>query len=391
MNTRRRVLSGLAATGLGGLPGLSRGQAADTLKIGLNLERTGVAASYGGHLLIAAQIALDEINAAGGVNGSKLEFVIEDNRSSPEQAVIATRNLEKAGVFSILGPIQSSQCRTAFPASNRAGLVSVSPGSGAPGLTAQNRPWTFRNAAIDQVIIDELVATLRKRYPNAKNVVATLEAKDAYVTNLVKNVAPSALERNGFTIVNKDALIEIPAETTDYSVFVTRIKALNPDLVLLGIQFESGARLMREAQRQKLAVPMFAGLGYVTDSVADAAKDLEVWAGQPFDPNGSDAATQAFVKTFKARVEKELPGQYTNPTYIDAGGYETVRMLADAYKAAGATPKSAPAEVRAKVRDYLAGLKSFQGLGNTLSINAEGDAIKPTLLYRTGGGKWTKV
>jgi branched-chain amino acid transport system substrate-binding protein len=174
-------------------------------------------------------------------------------------------------------------------------------------------------------------------------------------------------------------------------VFVTRIKALNPDLVLLGIQFESAARLLREAQRQKLTVPMFAGLGYVTDSVADAAKDMEVWAGQPFDPNAADAATQGFVKTFKARVEKELPGQYTTPTYIDAGAYETVRILADAFKAAGATPKSNPAEVRTKVRDYLAGLKNYQGLGNSLSINAEGDAVKPTLLYRTGGGKWTKV
>jgi branched-chain amino acid transport system substrate-binding protein len=391
MNPRRRVLSGLAATGLAGLPAIGRTQAQDTLKIGLNVERTGGAASYGAHMLIAAQIALDELNAAGGVNGSKLEFVIEDNRSSPEQAVIATRNLEKAGVLSMLGPIQSSQCRTAFPAANRASLVAISPGSGAPGLTAQNRPWTFRNAAIDQFIIDELVATLRKRYPNAKNVVALLEAKDAYVTFLVKTVAPPPLEKHGFTIVNKDALIEIPAETTDYSVFVTRIKALNPDLVLLGIQFESAARLLREAQRQKLVVPMFAGLGYVTDSVADAAKDMEVWAGQPFDPNAADAATQGFVKTFKARVEKELPGQYTTPTYIDAGAYETVRILADAFKAAGATPKSNPAEVRTKVRDYLAGLKNYQGLGNSLSINADGDAVKPTLLYRTGGGKWTKV
>lgn len=391
MNTRRRVLSGLAATGLGGLPAVSRAQAADTLRIGLNLERTGIGASYGAHMLIAAQIALEEINAAGGVNGSRMEFLIEDNRSSPEQAVIATRNLEKAGVFAILGPIQSSQCRTAFPAANRAGIVSISPGSGAPGLTAQNRPWTFRNAAIDQIIIDELVATLRKRYPNAKNVVALLEPKDAYVTFLVRTVSPPALERNGFTIVNRDSLIEIPAETTDYSVFVTRIKALNPDLVLLGIQFESAARLLREAQRQKLSVPMFAGLGYVTDSVAEAARDMEVWAGQPFDPNGTDAATQAFVRTFKARVEKELPGQYTTPTYIDAGGYETVRILADALRAAGATPRSAPAEIRPRVRDYLAGLKSYQGLGNVLSINAEGDAVKPTLLYRTSGGRWVKA
>lgn len=390
MIQRRRVLAGMAASGLLGLPVVSRAQSQDSLKIGLNIERTGVAASYGAHMLIAAQIAFDEINKAGGVGGAKLEFVIEDNRSSPEQAVIATRNLEKAGVLSMLGPIQSSQCRTAFPAANRASLVAISPGSGAPGLTAQNRPWTFRNAAIDQFIIDELVAALRKRHPKAKNVVAVLDPKDAYESFLVKAVAPSALEKNGFTIVNKDALIEIPSDVTDYSVFITRLKAMNPDIVLLGIQFEPARTFLREANRQKFAVPMFAGLGYVTESVAEAARDIELWAGQPFDPNAADAATTAFVKEFKARCEKELPGQYTTPTYIDAGAYETVRILADAFKAAGATPKSNPADVRTKVRDHLAGLKDYQGLGNKLSINGDGDAVKPTLLYRTSAGKWTK-
>src|SRR5205823_513729 len=113
----------------------------NTIRIGLNLEQTGVAASYGSHMLISAQMAADEINKMGGVNGAKIELVIEDNRSSPEQAVIATRNLADKGVVAMLGPIQSSQARTAFPAANRAELPAVSPGSGAPGLTAKNRPW----------------------------------------------------------------------------------------------------------------------------------------------------------------------------------------------------------------------------------------------------------
>ncbi|HYF61133.1 MAG TPA: ABC transporter substrate-binding protein [Burkholderiaceae bacterium] len=389
MTQRRRVLTGLAATGLSAaLPPLARAQAQEGLKIGLNLERTGVAASYGAHMLIAAQIAVDELNRSGG---TRLDFVTEDNRSSPEQAVIATRNLDRAGVFAMLGPIQSSQCRTAFPAANRANLVAISPGSGAPGLTAQNRPWTFRNAAIDQFIIDELVATLRKRHPNAKSVVTVLDPKDAYESFLVKSVAPSALEKNGFTIVNKDAPIEIPSDASDHSVFVTRLKAMNPDILLLGIQFEPARTFLREANRQKFAVPMFAGLGYVTESVAEAARDIELWAGQPFDAASTDPATQRFVAEFRARCEKELPGQYTTPTYIDAGAYETVRILADAFRAAGATPKSPPAEIRTKVRDYLAGLKNYQGLGNTMSINADGDAVKPTLLYRVQGGKWTRA
>ncbi|OQZ07395.1 MAG: hypothetical protein B6D36_00100 [Planctomycetes bacterium UTPLA1] len=361
-----------------------------TLKIGVNLERTGSGASYGVHMLLAAQIALEEINAGQGVNGHKLELVIEDNRSSPEQAVIATRNLDSAGVFAMLGPIQSSQCRTAFPAANRAGLVAISTGSGAPGLTAKNRPWTFRNAAIDQIIIDEVVAHLRKRYPQAKNVVAVVDPKDAYNSFLVKTVAPPALEKSGFTYVNKDSLIEIPNDVSDFSVFVTRLKGMNPDIVLSGLLFEQGQGLLREANRQKLNVPIFAGLGYLTETVAKAAGDIDLWAGQPFDPGADDPKVRQFVQTFKARAEKEMPGQYSTPTYIDAGAYEMMYILADALREAKATPDSLPKEVREKIRAYLAGLKSYSGLGNRLSINEEGDAVKPTLVYKTEGGRWVK-
>ncbi|MCL4182715.1 MAG: ABC transporter substrate-binding protein [Burkholderiaceae bacterium] len=365
-------------------------QAQQTIKIGVNLERTGSGASYGVHMLLAAEIALAEINAAQGINGHKLELVIEDNRSSPEQAVIATRNLDSAGVFAMLGPIQSSQCRTAFPAANRAGLVAISTGSGAPGLTAKNRPWTFRNAAIDQIIIDEVVANLRKRYPRAKNVVAVVDPKDAYNSFLVKMVTPPALEKNGFLFVNKDSLIEIPNDVSDFSVFVTRIKAMNPDVVLLGLLFEQGQGFLREANRQKLNVPMFAGLGYLTETVAKAAGDIDLWAGQPFDPNAADSKVHKFVQTFKGRAEKEMPGQYSTPTYIDAGAYEAMYILADALREAKATPASSPKDVREKVRAYLAGLKAYVGLGNQLSINEEGDAVKPTLVYLTGGGRWVK-
>ena len=84
----------------------------------------------------AAQIAVDEVNREGGINGAKLELVTEDNRSSPEQAVIVTRNLESKGVFAMLGPIQTTQCRTAFPAANRAQLPTISPGSSAPGSSS---------------------------------------------------------------------------------------------------------------------------------------------------------------------------------------------------------------------------------------------------------------
>jgi branched-chain amino acid transport system substrate-binding protein len=360
------------------------------LRIGVNFERTGAISSYGQHALISAQIAVDEINKAGGVNGAPIELVIEDNKSSPEQAVIVTRSLADKGVFAMLGPVTTTVVRTAFPATNRAAMPAISPGSGAPGLGAQNRPWGFRDAAIDQLIIGDVVARIHGLYPDAKKVAAGLDPKDPYEAFLTRNVAPAALAAVGMTIVNKDALVEIPVDATDFSVFATRIKALEPDIVLTAVAHEALAGFLKEANRQKLAAPMFAGLGSITNAVSEAAKDIPVFAGQPFDPSSDDPHVKAYVAEFKARSEQQLPGQYSNPIYADAGAYEGIYMLAAAMKASQIDATTPVAEARTRIRDYLAALKDFPGLGNTIDINKDGDAIKKTIVFATKGGVWVR-
>ena len=388
-NASRVIAPAILALALGA--GLAVQAQTTPIRIGLNVERTGPIASYGQHAAISAQLAVDEINKAGGVNGSPLELVVEDNRSSPEQSVIATRNLADKGVVAMLGPVTTTVARTAFPATNRAQMPAISPGSGVPGLAAQNRPWAFRNSALDQFIIEELVRRLKQNHPTAKNVVAVVDPKDPYQNFLVKNVAPAALEKNGMTVVNANALIEIPVDVTDFSVFVTRVKALNPDVVLLGIAHEAAPAFLRESHRQKMKAPMFAGLGSITEGVSEAAKDIEVYSGQPFDSSANDPQVQAYVKEFRARSEKQLPGQYSTPIYADAGAYESVYLFAEAIRAGKIDPKTPVAEARTKIRDYLAGVKSFKGLGNTLSINADGDAVKASLIFRTQGGVWKRL
>jgi branched-chain amino acid transport system substrate-binding protein len=360
------------------------------LRLGVNFERSGSISSYGQHALVSAQIAVEEINKAGGVNGVPIELVIEDNKSNPEQAVIATRNLADRNVFAMLGPVTTTVVRTAFPATNRAEMPAISPGSGAPGIGAQNRPWGFRDAAIDQIIIGDVIGLIHKTYPNARKVVIALDPKDPYEVFLTKNVAPPLLAQNGMTVVNQGALIEMPVDVTDFSVFVTRIKALEPDVILAGVAHEALAGFLKEANRQQLKVPMFAGLGSITEAVSDAAKEIHIFAGQPFDPASDDPKVVEYVRAFKARSERDLPGQYSNPIYADAGAYEGVYMFAAAMKAGGITASTPVKEARTKIREYLTGLKDFPGLGNTIEINKDGDAIKRTIVFATQNGAWVR-
>ncbi len=317
---RRRLL--LAAACLPAASVLSVRAQPAPLRIGVNFELTGSISSYGQHALVSARIAVEEINKAGGIDGAPIELVVEDNKSSPEQAVIATRNLADRNVIAMLGPVTTTVVRTAFPATNRAEMPAISPGSGAPGIGAQNRPWGFRDAAIDQIIIGDVVARIHACIPTPRRSCRGLDPKDPYETFLVRTVGPAALAANGMAIVNKDSLIEIPVDVTDFSVFVTRIKALEPDVVLAGIAHEALAGFLKEANRQKLTVPVFAGLGSITDAVAEAAQAVPVFAGQPFDPASDDPHVVTYVTAFSAASEKALPGQYSNPIYADAGAYE---------------------------------------------------------------------
>jgi branched-chain amino acid transport system substrate-binding protein len=364
---------------------------AQSFKIGLNVERTGNAASYGGHVIIASQIAVEHINANGGVDGTPIELVIQDNRTSPEQAVVAVRNLGGTDAVAVLGPIQTSQARTAFPATNRAEIVSISPGSGAPGLAAQNRPWAFRNAAMDDRIFSDVVQAFKKNNPDAQKVALVMDPKDAYQVAFIGKVAPPALEKHGLTIVNKGNPLEIPTEANDHSVFVTKLRSMGVDAAVLGLVIEQGQTFLHELNRQKVAMPMLTGIGYVTNSVAEIAGKRNVYSGQPFDPNADSETVKSFVTEFEARSKKELPGQYTVPLYIDAGAYESIRIVADALKATGAKPGDDIKEIRTKVRDYMSKLKDYQGLGNTLTIDEHGDAVKPTQVFETIDGAWKKM
>lgn len=387
MNRRSLLLAAAALPSLAALPAWAE---TAPLRIGVNFELTGSISSYGQHALVSARIAVDEINQAGGVDGAPIELVIEDNKSSPEQAVIATRNLADKNVIAMLGPVTTTVVRTAFPATNRAEMPAISPGSGAPGIGAQNRPWGFRDAAIDQIIIGDVVARIKQLHPNVKKVIAALDPKDPYEVFLIRNVAPAALAQSGMAIANKDSPIEIPVDVTDFSVFVTRIKAQEPDVVLIGVAHEALAGFLKEANRQKLDVPMFAGLGSITDAVAQAAQGIPIFAGQPFDPSSADPHVVTFVREFSAQSAKALPGQYSNPIYADAGAYEGVYMFAAAIKAGkidGVTPVK---QARAGIKDYLASLSDFPGLGNAIAINKDGDAIKKTIVFATKDGKWVR-
>src|ERR1700741_3158329 len=106
---------------------------------------------------IAAQMAVDEVNAAGGVNGKKLRIIAFDTEGKPDQAVVGLRKLaDDDKVMAIIGPFSSSECRVAFPAAERAGVSVMSMASSAPNL-AEPFTFAFRNTSDEGYLFDRVM------------------------------------------------------------------------------------------------------------------------------------------------------------------------------------------------------------------------------------------
>lgn len=366
--------------------GESGASASDTIKIGMNLEMTGVASTLGPHALIAAEMARDEINEAGGIDGREVELVVEDNRSTPEQASIAVNELLREDVVAIVGPVQSTQAAVAFPTTNRAEIVSMSPGSAKPGLTAENRPWAFRNALLDdQVatgIVQELVET-----EGIERTGIVVDGRDAYSNNYGNVVLPAVLKEAGVEVTR---VLETQSGQRDFSVEVTSLKRAGVDSVALNTLFEDGAVFMKEAQRQGLDVPIYGGASMAVPQTVELAGDAAegIYAGSTFVSTLEDQEVQAFVDEYTKRAKEELPeGSALLPGYIDAGAYETVMLIAEAMKGAEGDIDAQ----REQVREELEATDGFQGLGTELSMNEDGDVVKPIMVLQVQDGNFKRI
>lgn len=388
---RRMLLAGVTMVSAISIISIERASATDSFTIGLNYELTGPGASYGLHSKIGAEMAAEELNAAGGINGAKINLVVRDNGTKPQQAVVIVREFATSEAVAIMGPIQTTNARVAFPATNREEIVSISPGSNIPGLAAQNRPWAFRSTALIDLVHRDVFQAFKKDHPKAKKVVVIVDPRDAYSSYVTKSIVPDSLTEAGLDLMNPGAYIEIPYTDQDMSAHVTRVKSMNADAIYLGILFDRGKDFLFEANRQGLKLPIITAAGYDTEDVAAAAKNIELYAGQTFNPNDPSPEVQSFVKAFGERVKKELPGQYTTPTFMDAGGYEVVKMIAKVLTSMNAKPGDNLKTMRMGIRDGLQSMKDFKGLGASITFNKDGDGFKQSIVRKVSNGDWVEL
>lgn len=349
----------------------------DTIKIGANLELSGNVASYGSSIGDGAQLAVDEINAAGGINGKKLDLVTVDNKSeNQEAATAALRLVEKEKVVAMISPATSGNTLATVQTANDNKVPSISAAATATNITVADNgsvnEYAFRTCFLDdyqafggaEFAIDSL---------GAKNVAILSDNSSDYGKGLAA-AFKSKVEESGGKVVAEELYI---AKDTDFRTTLTNIKGKNPDLIYIPGYYDEVALIIKQARELGITAPLLGGDGW------DSPKMLEV--------AGSDALNQTyFTNHYSVDDESEKVKSFVtafndkyskSPDAFHALGYDSVYYLKDAIeRVEGDITGEA-------IKDALEQTKDLELVTGTFSVDEEHNPVKSIAILEFADGK----
>ncbi len=376
----RLVLAVASTLAFAGVVSTAHAQAKPPIKIVHTAPLSGQLGSVGKLQGIAIDIAVDEVNKSGGINGSMIEIVRFDDQLRPDQGVLRIREASSSGALAVLGPMSSTQWETAAATINSLRMPSINMNSNKPGIAA--RPYGTRLNTPDDNSLPQGFDEFVKLFPKAKRVAVMGDIREAAGKAAIESWTNIA-KAKGMEIVGT---IEFTSGMTDFSPVAIKLKEMKPDLVLTAILSGDAAKLARELQIQTVTVPILCNpLIYpgvfpqtISKTVGDQAKQWYV-VGQASNSvsSGDPVKYKAFVQKYIDAIAKDPQlNQFQPPNVANASlGYSAVMLVAESARKAkidGSTPIQ-PA--REALSTAINETKVYRGI-NELKFNPFGDAIE---------------
>src|SRR5262245_39210517 len=366
----------------------------DEIVVGFMVPLTKKGASYGVQSRAATEVAVEEINAAGGIGGRKLTVITKDTEGDNALAIQLARQLiDKDQVIANHGPQWSAETEAVFPICERSKILCFSPTATKPGVSAPYL-WAFRNTVDENFLVPQTLKWVMDNNPGLKLAAIVSDIKEAYSKSLGHDTFRPKLKEFGIEVVED---VDYVTGDTDFSAHITKIKAKNPDMIAVGGTWVETANMMKEAQKQDMKVLWVGGVGMGNARIVENAGLASEGAihNATYDKDATNEMNQSYVKRLLAKVPNETPH------WPAANCYDAMKMLAQAIKTAnvGNTAKSLEAD-RKKVRDALANVKDFPALtsadGKITMVDMvdgkhAGDAIKKGTLIQVQHGKFVPV
>jgi len=392
--SRRRFLGGAAALAALGLP---RGASAQRLagpevRIAAVLPFEGVWADWGRKDRIAFELAVEEINASGGIGGVPIKAFIEDTASKPPEAAALTRKMAlDSKVLAIIGPFSSGEAEVAFPLGNQLKVPMIAEASSKPGVGAANRPYAFRMNVDEGRQALPAVKRFIKEY-HVKSVAVIHDVKEPVGQILGARILPALFKQNGVAIANEGNFLTFQARDLDFSAQVTRLKGLAVDGIAFGGVFSDAATFIKEARRQGVRLPMVGGNPMMHELFLKLAGEAGEGTMAPsfFWADSPDPRVRSLVKRFAAKAT--AAGLPPTIEMISVNTYDAVHLLADVVQKTGVTnrPEDLAAD-RERIMRGLTATVNWPAVAGRHSFNQDGDGVKDIYVFVVKGSKWVRI
>ncbi|TLD70062.1 ABC transporter substrate-binding protein [Phragmitibacter flavus] len=349
-----------------------KGGSSDTILVGEFASLTGKEATFGVSSHEGTLLAIEEINAAGGVLGKPIKLITEDDQSKAgEPANVVNKLISKDGVIAILGEVASSRSLEAAPIAQQSGIPMISPASTNPKVTEVG-DYIFRVCFIDP-FQGTVMANFATNTLKAKKVAVFTDVKSDYSKGLAQ-FFKEGIKKLGGEIV---AELDFNGGDKDFKGQLTAIKSANPDAVFIPGYYTDVALIAIQAKQLGLTIPLLGGDGWESQTLVDIGKDAV--EGHYFSTHYSTEAGSpkalAFIEAYKKRFNNKVPDA------MAALGYDSAYFLVDGITRAGTTDGPA-------LRDALAATKEFEAVTGKMAINEKRDAVKAAVILQVKDGKF---
>ena len=339
----------------------------DAVVIGAVLPLQGMSTIYGQYNMEGMELAIEEVNAAGGINGQQLKIEYEDSQSEPRLAVSALQKLIGKDISLVLASAASSETLAQAPVAEQNQVVLLASGSAAPKVREAGE-YVFRiKVSVDKeleglmnFIQDDLQAeTIHILYAQSDYG----EGINKFANSIFLDLGGSVLGSDGFDI-----------DDTDFSTALLKVQHNNPDVVVLGGWPRHLGLILKQAEELGIAAQFVAPGGAIGPEILEIAGESAngLLYTFEFDVTSEIKETQYFRENYNKKYGRD-------PELFAAMGYDAVLLIADAAKVCDTNSTC--------VRDHLYSVQGHQGASGVITFDEKGDILKPVKIFSVSNGK----
>lgn len=345
-------------------------------KIGSIGPTTGDAAEYGNAVMNAAQLAVDEINAAGGINGYKVEFMSADDMGDAQKAVNAYNDLKDKGMQILMGTVTSTPCMTVAENTHDDNMFMLTPSGSAVECVKYDNAFRVcfsdpnQGIASADYIADQKLGT---------KIAVIYDSSNAYSAGIYEKFKSEAAAKN-LTLVSETAFTK--DSNKDFTVQLQQAKSAGADRLFLPIYYTEASLILSQANKMGYAPKMF-GVDGMDGILKVKNFDTKLAEGvvllTPFAADAKDELTQKFVNSYKTKFG-DIPNQF------GADAYDAIYIIKAAIEKAGVTPDQSVSDICNALKTAMTQIKvdGVTGLGMTWTAEGEPNKSPKGMVIKNG-------